>query len=283
MPRKPEPSFSLKQIIWEIAATSGMENFSAVYRELDYKLRQLHENNELVGEEIPDRRTVRRIIELDIQRLSPEVVIEKLPKYVWRLRNDYEAIERLAEGVKAKQEAATGTVIEQKPYEETPHKQEESLLVHGLSPGTRDVEFLVTNVSNNLLIVDRICVEVMHWEQYDARLTTGARIIDYKYKVKVKPNFIGEILVPTPKFKYAEGDVDSFSISFVSPPGNKYITRINFYCSDAKTGKRFTVSTDKFEIRFHKHRIVSGGGTLSIRDAIAQAQRMLLDEAKRKK
>jgi len=180
------------------------------------------------------------------------------------------------------QEAPKEAEIEQRPYEETPHKQEESLIVHGLSPGATDVEFLVTNMSNNLLVVDRICVEIMHWEQYDARLTTGARIIDYKYKVKIKPNFIGAILVRTPKFKYAKGDVDSFSISFISPPGNKYITRINFYCSDPETGKRFAVSTDKFEIRFHKHRIVSGEGTSSIHDAIAQAQK-LIDEAKRKK
>lgn len=280
MPRRPEPSFSLKQIVWDITATVGTENLSAIYRELEHKLRQLHKNEELY-EEIPDKRTVRRIIKLDIQRLSPEVVIEKLPEYVWRLRNDYEAIERLAEGVKAKQEAATGTVIEQKPYEETPHKQEESLLVHGLSPGTSDVEFLVTNVSNNLLIVDRICVEVMHREQYDAPLTTGARIKDYKYKVKIKPNFIGEIVVPNSRFSYAKDGVDSFSISFISPPGNKYIARINFYCSEPETGKRFTVSTDKFEIRFHK--IVSSGGKLSIHDAIAQAKEILLDEAKRKK
>jgi len=172
-------------------------------------------------------------------------------------------------------ESRTGQV----PYEETPLKQEESLIVHGLSPGTSDVEFLVTNVSNNLLIVDRICVEVMHWEQYDARLTTGARIIDFKYKVRVKPKFIGEILVRTPKFRYASDDVDSFSISFISPPGNKYITRINFYCHDAKTGKTFTVSTDKFDIQFHK--FVSSGGA-SIRNAVAQAQK-ILGEAKRKK
>lgn len=167
-------------------------------------------------------------------------------------------------------------------YEETPHKKEESLIVHGLSLGTTGVDFLVTNISDNLLIVHRICVEILHWEKYDAGLTTGARIIDYKYEVKVKPNFIGEIRVPTPKFKYDKGDVDSFAISFISPPGNKYITRINFYCSGPKTHKRFTVSTDKFEIRFHKHRIVSSEGTSSIHGAIAQAQK-LLDEAKRKK
>lgn len=170
--------------------------------------------------------------------------------------------------------------IGQVPYEETPLKQEESLLVHGLSPGTSDVEFLVTNVSNSLLIVERICVEVMRWEQYDAGLTTGARIIAYKYEVKLNPKFVGEILVPTPKFSYAKDNVDSFSISFISPPGNKYIIRINFYGYDAKTGKRFAVSTDVFEIWFHN--LVGSGGTLSTHDVIAQS-RKIIDETKRAK
>jgi len=197
----------------------------------------------------------------------------ELQSWILALRPDLEKEQTEQEAKKA-----TATTSGE-PYEETPLKQEESLLVHDLSPGTTGVEFLVTNVSNNLLIVDRICVEVMHWEQYDAPLTTGARIIDYKYKVKIKPNFSGEILVRTGKFKYAKGDVDSFSISFISPPGNKYIMRINFYCSDPETGKRFTVSTDKFEIRFHK--FADSGETLSTHDAMAQVRKIL--EAKRKK
>jgi len=280
MPRKPEPSFRLKQIIWDIAASDATDNLSAIYRDVDYRLEKLREEGELF-ENVPEERKVRDIIRLDIQRLHPEVVVAKLPKHVWCLRNDYEAIKQLAEGLKAQQEAPTETVIEQKqePYEETPHKLEESLIVHDLSPGTTGVEFLVTNLSSNLLIVDRICVEVMHWEQYDAPLTTGARIKDYKYKIELKPNLTGEILVTTLKFSYAKGDVDSFSISFISPPGNKYIARINLHCSDPETGKRFTVSTDEFEIRFNK--ITDGGETLSNHYAVAQARKIV--EAKRKK
>lgn len=178
---------------------------------------------------------------------------------------------------KVQQDVPIAATMNQEPYEEAPLKKEDFLLVHGLSPGDRDVEFLVTNVSNHLLIVNKICVEIMYWEEYRAPLTTGARIIDYKYRVKIKPNFIGEILVRTPKFKYAKGDVDIFSISFVSPPGNKYITRINLYCSAPETGERYTVSTDTFEIHFHKF---VGGGGISSGNAIAQAQK-LIDEAKK--
>ncbi len=122
MPRKPEPSFTLKQIIWDIAATVGTDNFSAIYREVDKKLRQLHNEEELYEDETPDIRTLHRIIEIDINRLPPEVVIAKLPRHTWHLRNDYEAIEQLAESVKTQQQTPQEAVVEQKSYEETPHK-----------------------------------------------------------------------------------------------------------------------------------------------------------------
>ncbi len=123
MTRKPEPSFSLKQATWDIAATVGMENFSAVYRDIEHKIRQLHKNDELVGEEIPDVRTVRRIIELDIQRLPQEVVVSKLPPHVWHLRNDYEKIKILADNMKKEQEASKEARTKEETYKETDHKQ----------------------------------------------------------------------------------------------------------------------------------------------------------------
>jgi hypothetical protein len=96
----------LKQIVWDIAATVGTENFSAIYRELEQKLRQLHKKEELYEDETPDIRTLHRIIELDIQRLSPEVVVAKLPRHVWHLRHDYEDIKLLAEeNIQAEQKA----------------------------------------------------------------------------------------------------------------------------------------------------------------------------------
>jgi hypothetical protein len=122
MPRKPEPTFKLKEIIWDLAATLGTDNISAICRELDYKLEELRKKEELF-EDMPDIRTVGRIVELDINRILPEVVVSKLPPHVWHLRNDYEDIKQLAESAKARQQAQTETEIEQEPYKETPHKQ----------------------------------------------------------------------------------------------------------------------------------------------------------------
>jgi len=96
MPRKPEPSFGLKQIVWDIAATNGTDNYSVIYRELDQKLEELRREGKAF-ENLPDLRKVKDIIVLDIQLLKPEVVIAKLPPYVWHLRLDYEEIKQLAE------------------------------------------------------------------------------------------------------------------------------------------------------------------------------------------
>lgn len=134
MPRKPEPSFSLKLIIWDIAGTTGTDNWSALYREINHKLEELRDGGELL-EDVPEERKVRDIIDLDIQRLTPEVVVAKLPRHVWHLRNDYEAIEQLAENLKAQQEAPTEAVIEhkQEPYEETPHKRKMRVVARALA------------------------------------------------------------------------------------------------------------------------------------------------------
>jgi hypothetical protein len=115
MPRKAEPSFSLKQIIWDVAATVGTDNFDALYREIDRRLEELRRRGE-VFEDTPDKRKARDIIELDIQRLQPEVVVAKLPRHVWHLRNDYEAIIQLAsEKTEAKPQRA--------PIDLAPHIQ----------------------------------------------------------------------------------------------------------------------------------------------------------------
>lgn len=125
MPRKQDPSFALKQIIWDIAGTVGTDNWSATYREINHKLEELRNKGELL-EDIPEERKVRDIIELDIQRLLPEVVIAKLPSYVWHLRTDYENIRQLAtENTEAKQQvqAESQTKQELNPVLTEAHKE----------------------------------------------------------------------------------------------------------------------------------------------------------------
>ena len=95
MPRKKEPSFELKMLIWDKAAIIGNRP-EVIQRELDNELRKLRKERGFYGD-VPDVRTIKRIIEKGINILSPEVVMAKLPPHVWHLRYDYEAIKSLAE------------------------------------------------------------------------------------------------------------------------------------------------------------------------------------------
>lgn len=95
MPRKKEPSFELKTLIWDKAATIGKMP-EVILRVLDNELQRLRKKD-MFHEDTPDVRTIKRIIEKDLNRLDPEVVMAKLPRHIWHLREDYEAIMSLAD------------------------------------------------------------------------------------------------------------------------------------------------------------------------------------------
>ncbi|MFC2122111.1 hypothetical protein ACFLRP_00290 [Bacteroidota bacterium] len=91
MPKNKESSFKVKLIIWDIAASASHINYEAIGRQVDSELRGLLEE-EGFCEDTPDVRTIKRIIEKDINELNTDVVLDKLPRYMWHLRTDYETI-----------------------------------------------------------------------------------------------------------------------------------------------------------------------------------------------
>lgn len=93
MPRRREASFNLKILIWDKAATIGKKP-EVILRVLDNELQRLRKEDKF-HEDTPDVRTIKRIIERDLNRLDPEVVIAKLPPHLWHLRNDYKDIKSL--------------------------------------------------------------------------------------------------------------------------------------------------------------------------------------------
>jgi hypothetical protein len=98
MPRRPELSFELKMLIWELAVAVGKKP-EVIWRQLDTKLERLREDGKFY-EDTPDPRTIRRVIESDIDKLPREFVIEKLPPFMWRLRQDYQDLIRAYEHTK---------------------------------------------------------------------------------------------------------------------------------------------------------------------------------------
>jgi hypothetical protein len=120
--RQPEPSFEVKSIIWDAAATVGKDNLAAIERQVDYELeRRRKGDQEDLHENTPDIRTIKRIVNKDINELPPEVVLAKLPEHVWLLRNDCPLIKQLSE--RKTQQAANLLIIEAK------HKHNDDLVV----------------------------------------------------------------------------------------------------------------------------------------------------------
>ena len=124
--------------------------------------------------------------------------------------------------------------------------------------GGRSVNFRVSNLSNNVIVVEKICLDVLRWQRFNVPPPIEALIKTFKYEVSLQPRYIGEYCFTSQKFKYARGDVDDFEVVCMSPPGNKYTIRLNFYCWDLATGKTFPVHSDDFDICFYK-----GGGITS--------------------
>jgi hypothetical protein len=96
MPKKVAISFETKALIWDLAATEQPYNLASIQRRLEKKLDDLVDKGELL-EDAPDARTIKRVIEEDINGLSQETVIFKLKPHIWRLRKDVEQIKKLAE------------------------------------------------------------------------------------------------------------------------------------------------------------------------------------------
>lgn len=95
MPRSPKLSWQMISKILEFAAVLGKDNLAAIQRSMDTWVNGLPVE-ERPMETAPDTRTIRRVIEVDLNKMSPEAVIERLPRSVWSLRKDYDEIKELA-------------------------------------------------------------------------------------------------------------------------------------------------------------------------------------------
>ena len=104
MPRKPKLSWQMTLKILEYAAALGRDNLVAIQRSMDNWLKGLPAEEHPM-ETAPDTRTIRRVIEEDLNKISPETVIEQLPSGVWSLRKDYDQIKELANSHNANAEA----------------------------------------------------------------------------------------------------------------------------------------------------------------------------------
>jgi hypothetical protein len=98
MPREPKPTWQVIEQILSFAASCGKENPAGIKRSLELWKMGLPEDQQPFVM-IPEERTISRIINKDLQELSREAVIEKLPRSVWNLRRDCDELQKLADSM----------------------------------------------------------------------------------------------------------------------------------------------------------------------------------------
>jgi hypothetical protein len=114
------------------------------------------------------------------------------------------------------------------------------------------IAFTLGNYSENVITVNRICLEVLSCEPFNEPPPVAARIMSLKYEVALRPGYLGEYTFTGDRFRYEGPSADDFEVVCKSPGGFKYRTRLNIYASDLATGKEFTVRSPTFEIFFYK-------------------------------
>ncbi len=96
MARKAEPSLELKTIIWDIAVRIGKTKLQAIQKQVDYEIEKRRKSNDVeIFEDTPDTRTIKRIVNDDINEIPIEAVISTMPRHLWLLRNDYQELIKL--------------------------------------------------------------------------------------------------------------------------------------------------------------------------------------------
>lgn len=140
MPRRREPSFELKKIVWDAAAKQGKNvNYSAIQRQLDYDLERLRQDKKTnFTDDTPDTRTIKRLIK-EIDEL-PRAVVLTLPEHMWILRKDCKNLKRMAEGAAVVSET------------DSRQRSEEERRIHR----EKLIAVLETLLQNGLLFVQRM-------------------------------------------------------------------------------------------------------------------------------
>jgi hypothetical protein len=96
MSKEKRPSFELRKIIWDIAATVGKDKPTEIQRQLDIELEKRRQAGKFFENAPKSLQTITSIVK-GINELDPEIVVTKLRSHVWKLRDDYEIIKQLAE------------------------------------------------------------------------------------------------------------------------------------------------------------------------------------------
>ncbi|MDD4985555.1 MAG: hypothetical protein PHQ43_07165 [Dehalococcoidales bacterium] len=177
MAKKTELSFDIKLIIWDAAVSSAPRNWESISRSVERKM-----SDSDCHEDVPDTRTIRRIVEKDINDLSEEVVIGKLPRHIWPLRKDYEGIKKTAETI-ARVTTAEAVIVVRNPYNSATesdikwwHVEAENIAGGDAERCLIDLEFLNLRTNNRISCRGAWVKEAITGPEVEKTLRVGDRV-----------------------------------------------------------------------------------------------------------
>jgi len=116
----------------------------------------------------------------------------------------------------------------------------------------RLVGFRIGNTSSDIIVVQKICLEVLETEKHDRGPRVEGRISPYKYDTKLSLGKEGEYPITDDKFKLPRNDVDDFELLCTSQPGTVYRARVKIYYSEHPSSTRMSICSEEFHLEFPK-------------------------------
>jgi len=233
MPMGPLPSWAMKTTIWDLYAKMGRRP-DVIIRDIDKLIGQ---DKPLQGESAPDRRTVIKVID-ELQTIAVDIV-RTLPPHVQRCRNDWAQIEQ---EFKRPSEMSLLISIEKAGSPVPVYETWKSGIL---------IAFTIANLSDRLMVVERICMMVLEYKKSGSGPKISAIMVPVKRVVHLEPK-VGEYLAIGERCKYASGDAEYFEVTCISSKGVSYSAQLSAYCNDILSGQTFNVNSQVFTLRFPK-------------------------------
>jgi hypothetical protein len=116
----------------------------------------------------------------------------------------------------------------------------------------RLVGFRIGNTSSDIIVVQKICLEVLETEKHDRGPRVEGRISPYKYDTKLSLGKEGEYPITDDKFKLPRNDIDDFELLCTSQPGTIYRARVKVYYSEHPSIRTTSVCSEELRLEFPK-------------------------------
>lgn len=116
----------------------------------------------------------------------------------------------------------------------------------------RLVAFRIGNITSDIVVIERICLEVIEARKSNKGLSIEGVIEPYRYDFKLSLSQRGKYPITDKKFKFSKNDLDDFEILFTSKPGMIYRVQVVVHYSNYPQTEVITMRSEEIRLQFPK-------------------------------